>query len=100
MKCNIVNTTINNFKEYRFGTEQSESLANWEQHKRIFSVPKPIRQEATNYFMFRKINHRPKPSPDLTSEPVDFVQRIKTEHPELGYRKYSLIEKCRSTSRK
>ncbi len=47
---------INNFKEYRFGVEDS-TISEWYTRKRLFSVPKHLKQErqGQSYLIRKKL---------------------------------------------
>jgi hypothetical protein len=69
---------INNFKEYRFGVEDS-TINDWYTRKRLFSIPKHLKndRQGQSYLIRKKF---PLPSnAELAAESADLGKRVRTE---------------------
>lgn len=73
---------INNFKEIRFGVEDS-TISDWYNRKRLFSIPRHLKQDRQGQgqsYLIRKKSHI---ATELSAEPAELTKRVRTEEREL-----------------
>jgi hypothetical protein len=69
---------INNFKEYRFGVEDT-TINDWYARKRILSIPRHLKTEKQSQsYLIRKKPSRSITQDQLPFEPMEITKRVMT----------------------